>query len=358
MSRKTPSPKRATGPAVEPNPALETAATADGPDLKDFVKDKAPKAKNLKLRAKTSRVKPSSHTEAKAHKAVGIPVAVGLSVIAAIAGAAGGWIGPKIFDPANAAPAKTIMAQGQSIESLDSQIVSLRQAANALTQRVKSAETTLEARSGQGADIADLQTQLQALADVDHEEDRITSLKPLALRLDALETVIAPQGEPDDGAVEEAQQSVSALLGRITDLETRLAEMRAQPPVTLEPAILSYSTAAINTGETATLTTQDEPPSATGAAYDLAANFPRAKMLTALAAQSQNVKEPSWIRRMIARHFDMGDVSVSADKSAILKAETLTRSGDIEGAIQQIEGLNPTLRAAAHHWIIEAKKQR
>ena len=346
-------------------------ADIDGPNLKDFAQDdvKASKAKVAAKSANPSTPKkpraPKTPKVKKERSGVSFPLALGMSVIAALAGGIGGWMGPKIFDPANAAPAEAITRNASKLADLDSSLTAAKRDADTLKTRVSSAEKTLNARSGQAELIAELQASVSDLSAIDHSAERKAAMDPVMTRLGAIETIITPEGsaegEVDGDVVESAQAGVSALLSRIDALETQLTEMRAQPPVSLEPAILSYTTPADEAGESAAAASEPEKTSDTASVpdvYNLIDNFPRDAMLKALSVQSQNTEQPSWLRRMIGKHVQTDDLTVADSKAAVLNAERLTRAGDIDGAITQIESLNPTLRAAAHGWLIEAKKQR
>lgn len=341
-------------------------ADIDGPNLKDFAQDDV-KASKTKVSAKPSTPKkpraPKTPKVKKDLSGVSFPLALGMSVIAALAGGVGGWMGPKIFDPANAAPAEAITRNASKIADLDSGLTAANREAATLKTRVSSAEKTLNARSGQAKLITELQSSVSELSAIDHAAQRDAVMEPVIMRLGAIETIITPpsleEGEVDEDAVEGAQAGVSALLSRIDALETQLSDMRAQPPVSLEPAILSYTTPAEGSddSEANDVPAKADVPDALDS-YSLIENFPRDAMLKALSIQSQNTEQPSWLRRIIGKHVQTDDLTAADSKAAVLKAERLTRAGDIDGAITQIESLNPTLRAAAHGWLIEAKKQR
>jgi len=325
-------------------------ADIDGPNLKDFAQDdvKASKAK-VSTKASTPK-KPRAPKTPKVKKESGVsfPLALGMSVIAALAGGVGGWMGPKIFDPANAAPAEAITRNASKLTDMDNRLTATIRDADTLKTRMSSAEETLNARSGQAKLITELQASVSDLSGVDHSADRAAAMEPVVTRLGALETIITPDGEVDGEAVEGAQAGVSALLSRIDALETQLADMRAQPPVSLEPAILSYTTPAEGAEDAAANAESESEVTSETQTYSLIDNFPRDAMLKALSIQSQNTEQPSWLRRMIGKHVQTDDLTVADSKAAVLKAEGLTRAGDIDGAITQIESLNPPLRAAAH----------
>lgn len=341
----------------------------NGPNLKDFAQDDA-KASKEKVSTKTAKPAtpktpraPKSPKVKKDRSGVSFPLALGMSVLAAIAGGVGGWMGPKIFDPANAAPADAITRNASKIAELSTDLATTNREAATVKTRLSSAEKTLNARSGQAELITELQANVSELSAIDHAADRSAVIDPVITRLGAIETIITPpnleEGEVDGEAVEAAQAGVSALLSRIDALETQLTEMRAQPPVSLEPAILSYTTPAEGPNDSAATKDEETPePADAQDSYSLIDNFPRDAMLKALSIQSQNTEQPSWLRRIIGKHVQTDDLTAADSKAAVLKAERLTRAGDIDGAITLIESLNPTLRAAAHGWLIEAKKQR
>lgn len=315
------------------------------PGLKDFKKDPVkpsdkPAAKSPARPDAKAKSKPAPKLK-KAKSGVSFPAAFIMSVIAASAGAAGGWMLPKVFDPANAAPAQAITKNAQAIKTANQNISGLSQTAQTLQSGLSSVTSEVQSRAGQSADIDALNQAVTQLQSVDIAADRAAAMEPMMARVDALETLITPEGE-DTGVA-------SQLLERLTALETRLEDLQAAPPVSMEPVVLSYSTPDTDPAPAENIAAD------TGEDYDLVANFPRAAMLQALSVQSQNTQEPSWLRKILSKHVQTGDVSTASARDAINDAQSLVVSGDIAGAVTVIEGLNPTLRAAAHTWMIEAK---
>ena len=327
------------------------AAGKSAPGLKEFKKDPAAPKPAAKPAVKKTAPKAKPAKPRDARSGVSFPLALIMAVIAAGAGAAGGWLLPKMFDPANAAPAQAITQNAQAIKAASQTANQTAQAAQTLQTDIKTLKQTVQSRSSQASDIAALQAQVETLESIDFDAARAAAMAPVIARVDALETIITPEGE-DTGVA-------SQLLERLTALETRLTELQAVPPVSMEPTVLSYSkgnaadeNAAENAAETAS-DTDVEPAEAK--AYDLAANFPREDMLKALSIQSQNTEEPSWLRKLIGKHIQTDDLSAADARASILRAQAMAQNGDIAGAVETIETLNPTLRAAAHGWMIEAK---
>lgn len=344
MSSDTPSDK---SPETSKKSQMGSQAT---PGLKDFKKPadagKAgakPGAKPAsKAAPKPAKVKPPRKPK-PARSGVGLPAVLLLSVLAAGAGAAGGWMLPKIFDPANAAPAQAITTNTQMLKSAQTDIDNIKGTTNRLRKDLGGVAEVIQSRSSQGADIETLQNTVREIQAIDNAAELAAVTDPMTARIDALETLITPEGE-DTGVA-------SQLLARIKALETRLAELQATPPVSTEPIVLSYSTPAKTEADAASANMAE--PTKT---YDLVANFPRQAMLSALAVQSQNQDEPSWLRKIIGKHIQTDDLSAADARETVLKAENLVSKGAITEAIALIETLNPTLRAAAHQWMIEAKK--
>ena len=323
------------------------AAGKSAPGLKDFKKEPAATKPAAKPAVKKTAPKAKPAKPRDARSGVSFPLALIMAVIAAGAGAAGGWLLPKMFDPANAAPAQAITQNAQAIKAASQTANQTAQAAQTLQADIKTLKQTVQSRSGQAADIDALQGQVKTLESIDFDAARAAAMAPVIARVDALETIITPEGE-DTGVA-------SQLLKRLTALETRLTELQAVPPVSMEPTVLSYSKGdAADAGAAETASDAELEP-AEAYAYDLAANFPREDMLKALSIQSQNTEEPSWLRKLIGKHIQTDDLSAADARASILKAQAMAQNGDIAGAVATIETLNPTLRAAAHGWMIEAK---
>ena len=327
----------------------ETSKPADkktAPGLKDFKKEPAAKSAAVKPAVKPKpKAKPAKPKREKS--GVSFPAALVMSVIAAGAGAAGGWMLPNVFDPANAAPAQAITKNTEAISTSKDDIQSLVKSFQALSSEVGKTTTEVGRRAGQAGEIAALQTQIADIQSVDIAAQRAEALDPITARVDAMETLITPEGEETGVA--------SQLLERLTALETRLEDLQAAPPQSMEPTVLSYSTGG-DTGDVSEPAATDIEPSAPVAeAYDLAANFPRDAMLEALSVQSQNTQEPSWLRKLIGKHIQTDDLSAAEARASILNAQAMVQQGDVAGAVAVIETLNPTLRAAAHGWMTEAK---
>ncbi len=341
---KTPQTSRSDAPKPD---ASKPGASDNAPGLKDFKPRKdSPKPSAGKSGApKSAKSKPAKPSRRQG-SGVSFPVAAGMAVLAAFAGAAGGWILPKIFDPANAAPAQAITQNAQALKAMQQSVDGLKTSQSSLRKDLGGVAQTVSNRTGQAAQIIALEADVSGLKSVDINAERAAALDPVTARIDALETLITPEGEETGVA--------SQLLGRLDALETRLEALLATPPVSKEPIILSYSTTPGESGPG--LEDPQITPADAAEVYDLVAQFPREAMLSALSVQSQNIKEPSWLRRIIGKHIETDDLSVADARKTIDQAQALTARGDVAGAVTLIETLNPTLRAAAHSWMIEAKK--
>lgn len=300
--------------------------------------------------------KPPHRPKAKG-AGISFGTAASLAVLAALIGGAIGWMGPKIFDPANAAPAQAISKNTSAVAELNTEAAVLAQSTSALRGEVDSLQSAAAVLPGHSQSIAQMQEVLSQLMAEDIEADRAAALTPLAMRLDALETVLVPEGEVDGDAADGAIASTTALLDRLTALESRLESLLAQPPVSREPSILTYRVPS-NPDSQADAQTAEKPAAPKDVPYDFVAAFPKAAMLKALEVQSRNREEPSWLRKILSKHVQTDDVSAAQTRAVIDKAYDLTVKGDIPAAVSQLETLNPTLRAAAHQWLIEAKKVR
>ena len=80
-------------------------------------------------------------------------------------------------------------------------------------------------------------------------------------------------------------------------------------------------------------------------------------MLAAMTAQKASQKDPSWIRKLLGSHVQSDDDKSAQTRASIDASHGAALRGDIKAAIDIIETLNPTVRASAHQWMIEAKKQ-
>lgn len=329
-----------------------------------------PKAEPAETPKNTSRPSPAraellSKSRPKATKSpqpkktgagVSFPSAALMALIAALAGGAIGWMGPKIFDPANAAPAQAILENSTAIAALSSQSSDLQNTAQSLRSGLTSLEATTAAVPGLSGDVTQLQNAVAELVAKDIDAERAAAIDPLQTRLDALETLMTPEGEVDEDVVSEANVRASALLERITTLETTLEQLRAQPPVDMAPSVLTYSVPSKDAGPLGSQTAEEALEN--DVQFDFVANFPKQAMLSALTVQSRNREEPSWLRKLLSKHVQTDDVSDAQARDVIDQAFALTVKGDILAAVEKIETLNPTLRAAAHQWLIEAKKLR
>lgn len=343
---------------------------ADKPVKPDAVKGSGkPSAAGTKPAPKAVKVKPPRKPKSGG---IGLPALLLCSVLAAGIGGAIGWLGPQYFDPANAAPAQAITQNAAQMKTISADMRAQEQTVSDLT----SAQSRMNA---QLSALADLQGRLSAA------EQEVAALRQAqsdsaatqAQRLDLVEGLMTPDDKPD--------AAPSALAQKLSDLEGQIAALKLAA-MTAEPVVISYdkNTAVNDDGEVAMsaaplgsapmgetalnsepgaelesgLQSEPELQSEPQAGYDFAANFPKAEMLAALKAQTENLPEPSWLRRTLQKHVQSDAIPQPDARAVIDKAEAKMRAGDIAGAAQLIETLNPTLRAAAYEWLLEARKLR
>jgi hypothetical protein len=276
-------------------------------------------------------------------------------LLAATIGGGAGWIGPKIFDPANAAPAGAITRQAERISAIAVRATALEAARKQLSTDVTNLQDNVRAIPALTVDVSEQQAQISALSANELITNPDAIFAPLTARIDAVETLLAPEGETDAKRVDGAAGRASDLLARISALEEKLETLQAAPPQSREPVVLSYSSP-----EQADASASKPRPLKTGPAdapYDLGANFPKQAMLAAMSTQKATQKDPSWIRKLLGRHVQSDDDSAAKIRADIERAHAHALRGDIKDAINIIETLNPTVRAAAHQWMIDAKKR-
>lgn len=349
---------------------------ADKPVKPDAVKgSEKPSAAGPKPARKAVKVKPPRKPKSGG---IGVPALLLFSVLAAGIGGAIGWLGPQYFDPANAAPAQAITQNAAQMKTMSADMRAQEQVVSDLTSTQSRMDSQLSA-------LADLQGRLSAaeqeVAALRQAQSDIAAAQ--AQRLDLVEGLITPDDNPD--------AAPSALAQKLSDLEGQMAALKLAA-MTAEPVVISYdkntasmddeadaiSAAPLGSApmeETALKPlsesesesgpqsepepqSETEPQSEPQASYDFAANFPKAEMLAALKAQTENLPEPSWLRRTLQKHVQSDAIPQPDARAVIDKAEAKMRAGDITGAAQLIETLNPTLRAAAYEWLLEARKLR
>lgn len=325
------------------------------------------KAKAVKKPSAQKRPEPKGE-----RKGVGAPFVVLCSAVAAMIGGAAGFYGPKLLDPANAAPAQAIT---QNIEQIKTMQMALDDQSKTLTA-IKKQNAQISEMAQQGASLAPRLEQAEtALSTLEAVQSENTQRE--AERLDLIESLVSSSDDPQAGAV--------ALAQSLEEMQAQIAALKLSA-ATAEPAVISYESAPSNPvqdsdtsregedvseaqpddveGEAALEGVDSEKAAPQEAAakpvetYDFVANFPKEKMLAALLAQEQNTPKPSWLRRTLQKHVQSESAPQVNARRVIDEAQALTAQGDILSAADKLQTLNPTLRAAAHMWLTEARKLR
>ena len=167
-------------------------------------------------------------------------------------------------------PPRPSPQHAEQINGLASRAKTLESTGEQLSNAVTNLQSNVRDIPAMAQNIAEQKTAIAAINSNTIITDPASLLAPITGRIDAVETLLAPQGKPDDKAIGDAQASASALLERITALEGKLEALRAAPPQSREPVVLSYSTPQNANGETPA---EGQSADAPVSAYDLAANF-------------------------------------------------------------------------------------
>ncbi len=199
-----------------------------------------------------------------------------------------------------------------------------------------------------------LKAGIEALQQSTVEQDKL--IENLAARVQKQQEILANLDKADAAllaAQEKQQQEFAAFVAQVSGLKT-ISD--AQPDhtstINLKPEISPVST-------------KPDPDIAPDALSILIETFPRQKMLTALSAQEQQAqKKPSWLRRVLRKHIKVRredktgpQTDLQTDpRASIARAEQAVGEGRIQDALDIIENLNPTIRAAAAGWVRTARK--
>ena len=335
--------------------------------------EKPSEAIKTKVVKKPTAQKPSDPKGPKGErKGVGAPFVVLCSVVAAMIGGTAGFYGPKLLDPANAAPAQAITQNTEQIKTMQMALDDQSKTLAAIMQQ----NTQISEMARQGASLAprleQAETALSALEAMQSEDSQRGSE-----RLDLIESLVSSSDDPQAGA--------AALAKSLEDMQAQIAALKIAA-ATAEPAVISYESAPSVSGQNSETDIEGEsvseakPDAVESVAalegvdseklapqdaatqpvetYDFVANFPKEKMLAALRAQEQNTPKPSWLRRTLQKHVQSDDSPLVNARRVIDEAQALTNQGDILAAADKLQTLNPTLRAAAHMWLTEARKLR
>ena len=352
----------------ENTPKKTPAKTVEATKVKPAFKPKAHK----RLEPKGAKVE---------RKGAGVPFIVMCSALAAAIGGAAGWYGPKHFDPANAAPAQAITQNAEQLKTLRAALDQQSQTIAALQKQNRQLSQLAQQGVALAPRLEQAETALSALEALQSED-----IQRKAERLDLIESLVSSSDDPQAGA--------AALAKSLEDMQAQISALKLSA-ATAEPAVISYESApngseqnsetdiesdeslSSNPNEAEANNAESEDVVVGGdsgdgandialveddadpeALYDFTANFPKEKMLAALRAQEQNTPKPSWLRRTLQKHVQSDDSPLVNARRVIDEAQALTNQGDILAAADKLQTLNPTLRAAAHMWLTEARKLR
>lgn len=240
------------------------------------------------------------------HKGAGLGMMLGLSVLAALAGAAGGY-----------GLTHTLSSKALPVDLAP------------ISARIAKAEDTL---SGQRADISRLKSELAARpAKISLGSQPSTAdLSALSERLTVLEGVAQPRAHAGTDASDDVDHTAAlkALEDRVSVLEDGLSEtqaMAAKPIVVTETVLLP--------------------------------SFPRAQILTALT-ESPLPSDAGFIEKTLKKHISVRNPEdVDAAEKTLDDIEALIEAGDIAAAREAVEALPPAALRVAADWLSAARRQ-
>lgn len=311
----------------------------------------------------------------KRKRGVGFGAVFFMSLLAALAGAAGGGALSRVLNQDIAAgPATNVQAE----------VAAMTDTAEALTVRLE----TLEAKPGNTVPnemITDLEARLSAIEARPIVTDTGTVIDPdLIRRLEALENAPAP--EPDVTAIPdiearlaaietnlasgnegaEAASLDAALLARLEAIENQEAQTdpaflerlsaleNAELPIIPDPVDLSPLLSRLDALEarTAALKADVDKAAEIRASIPLPA-FPREDIVAAMSAVAD--EDTGWIGRTLGKHVRVRDESLILIVDDI---EALVLQGDARAALARVNDLPEEGRAAAQDWVAAVKAQR
>ena len=284
-----------------------------------------------------------------ASKGVSIGTLCVFSALAALIGGGIGAFAPRYLDPANAAPAQAITRNSVSLSALSEQVTWQQNSLGDIQADLADANNTLGNISRLSARVQSVEQAVDAQAQIDISAERAAALSPLFNKIDAMETLMASEEMPEGAP--------SLLLSRLDALEGKLEELRVSLATIPPSATLSYRE-GVTGGEGASPANElsSNPKAQDETDFDLSANFPREQLLSVLQTQERAEANPTWLRRLFSKHVQVRDTNAVDPRDIIDQAQTLVNIGDIRGAINALESLNPSLRAAAQPWIVQAQK--
>jgi len=300
------------------------------------------------------------------------------AIVLIVAAGVGGWLAPGYLGLNNQAT----VALETRLDTTDAAVTALRSDVAALGETV----ATVRSRPD-GVTAEDLQTLADSAAGLQTQSDKLANdLAALANRMTAIERAATT---PSDGAVPDAALSglqaqvdqLKALVGAQTqELAGRIEVLETAPePEASRPesnAVFAEIAAAINTGQsfaTPLLVIRDASPDAEGLDVlaihaggvltmdALKAGFPdaaRAALSDARAAETTTGETGSRLGAFFRDQLGMRSLvpQDGADADAVLsRAEAALASGDLVGALTELDTLPDSAKPAMADWITGAR---
>lgn len=355
-------------------------------------RDEARKPSEGQKPAKAARpkkaVKPKAPKKPKPPKSgVSIGTVALCSLLAAGIGGAIGWLGPHYY---NSSGEDAALAQLQSrLTAAEAQIKTQNQSLSAAQSDVSRV-----------SEIDGLAAQMKTVSGA--VDDNSAAIKAAAAQrvefAERMEVTQAMLGE-------DASAKPNIILERIEAMEAKVTEIAARPAaqpapkglVITAPSVISYETAgtakttqikdaaAAEKASTPETETEEKPqpktqtpsaievvpstvqaalgsPASTAAAtkvitYDFVGNFPRAAMLAVVEVEAAPEKSKNWFKRKLDEHMQSGASEAQNARRDILRAEELTRRGDITAAATLIKRQSPAVQTSARAWLTAAAAQ-
>ncbi|PHR57174.1 MAG: hypothetical protein COA43_12355 [Robiginitomaculum sp.] len=309
--------------------------------------------------------------------------AVLLALLATLAGASIGWVGPSLFKNTDqvtqvANNIRTLNTQfDRQVDKQEKAFAALQTKLDAQIKKTQSAETfALSQHQDLQNNVRDLIDKPMGVAPVTdaHIQELLTpALTDLAAtintRIDLLESSLSQDGDISItgssalaarlSALEEERATLTLLDERIHSLQEQITYLSSQSsPVTGKISESVFPAPETERIELPDLeTTQDHTKALAKALQVLIDSFPREKMFEAVHAQNKIASEkPSWLQRTLSKHIKVRDEDAPTPIATILHAEAAIKEGRIQDALDDIAKLNPPVRAIAHDWVASAKK--
>ncbi len=323
--------------------------------------NKPTKAKQSKNRDSSSEktpvfnsvIPPKQKNKSKSHKGISRASAVFLSLLAALTGAAIGWLGPTMFKNTGVTDAlnQTVLnvkselrTENEKIKSLENELKTAQEKIAQNTKQFTKLTNTLSLQEARFSELVANNTN-------ENYENLLTRLDTLKARIDAQEALSGTKS-----GSKEMSEGAKVLLARLSSLETQIVDLQKNiQQVESKPEFPMPSTEPINLPETqieGKLSLEDR----TNILNTLIDSFPKTEMLEAVNAQNKIAsKKPSWLQNILSKHVKVRDDNTPA-LTTINAAENALKAGQIEKAILQVKKLNPPVRVLAKEWIVAAKE--